>query len=211
VLYVKIILLGPPGSGKGMISEQLERDYNLLHISAGKLLREEVSKETTIGKDIKRYIEQGNLVPNQFVVEMIKLDIAGKKNYILDGFPRTVEQAKAIKDLPIDLVIYLEVPEEKVIKRLAGRRVCETGEHGYHINYIKPKQEGICDVDGTKLVQRKDDTPEVIKDRFELYHKETHPLIEYYSNLGLLKKINASPAPNVVYEEVKRIVEKFSK
>jgi len=203
---LKIILLGPPGSGKGTVSERLEKVFNLLHVSAGELLREEVSKETTIGKEIKKYIEQGHLVPNQFVVEMIKLDVAEKEDYILDGFPRTVEQAESINDLAIDLVIYLDVPEDIVIERLSLRRMDpETGKI-YHLKFIPPPEDI-----KNRLVQRKDDQEEVIKDRFKVYHQETEPLIEYYSNKKLLKRIDGSLPPEEVYQEVKKLVEEFKK
>ncbi len=203
---MKIILLGPPGSGKGTVSERLEKVFNLLHVSAGELLREEVSKETTIGKEIKKYIEQGHLVPNQFVVEMIKLDVAEKEDYILDGFPRTVEQAESINDLAIDLVIYLDVPEDIVIERLSLRRMDpETGKI-YHLKFIPPPEDI-----KNRLVQRKDDQEEVIKDRFKVYHQETEPLIEYYSNKKLLKRIDGSLPPEEVYQEVKKLVEEFKK
>lgn len=204
---MKLILLGPPGSGKGTVSERLEKDFKLKHISAGELLREEVKKETTIGKDIKQFMDKGNLVPNKFVVEMVKLEIKGKDNYILDGFPRSVDQAELIEDLGVNLVIYLEVPEEVIIERLSGRRVCSTGEHGYHIKYLPPKKEGICDHDGTKLIQRKDDKPEVIKERFKVYHENTQPLIAYYKKKGILKTVNGAEAPEVVYNDVKKVVE----
>ncbi|MBU0470196.1 MAG: nucleoside monophosphate kinase [Nanoarchaeota archaeon] len=208
---MKIILLGPPGSGKGTVSERLEKDFNLAHVSAGELLREEVKKDTAIGRDIKKFMEKGNLVPNRFVVEMVKLEVNGKDNYILDGFPRSVEQAKLIEGLGIDLVISLEVPEQIVIERFAGRRVCGTGEHGYHLKYLPPKKEGVCDYDGTKLVQRKDDNPEVIKERFRIYHAETQPLVDYYKKKGILKTVDGAPAPEVVYAAVKKIVKTFKK
>ncbi|MBU0457299.1 MAG: nucleoside monophosphate kinase [Nanoarchaeota archaeon] len=205
---MKLILLGPPGSGKGTVSEKLEKDLNLLHISAGELLREEVQKKTTIGKDIKEYIDRGELVPNKFVVEMVKLEVKNKDNYILDGFPRSIEQAKEIEDLGITLVIYLEVPEKIVIERFAGRRVCKEGTHGYHIKYLPPKKEGICDQDGSPLVQRKDDKPEVIKERFRIYHQETQPLIDYYTKKSILKKVDGALAPEIVYTAVKKVVKK---
>jgi adenylate kinase len=206
---MKIILLGPPGSGKGTVSDGLAKDFNLKHVSAGELLREEVSKETTIGKDIKRFIENGELVPDKFVVEMVKLEVNEKDDYILDGFPRSVDQAKEIDDLGIDLVIYLKVPEDVVIERFSGRRVCTKGNHGYHIKYIPPKQEGVCDIDGSALIQRKDDVPEIIRERFKVYHQSTQPLIDYYQEKGLLKEVDGAPAPKIVYEDVKRVVSEF--
>ncbi|MEK6969320.1 MAG: adenylate kinase [Nanoarchaeota archaeon] len=208
---MKIILLGPPGSGKGTVSEKLEKDFNFAHVSAGELLREEVKKGTTLGKDIQKIIEKGNLVPDNLVTELIKLEVTGKKSFILDGFPRTLKQAEATAELNINLVIYLEVPEEIVIERFSGRRVCSTGEHGYHLKYLPPKKEGVCDHDGTKLVQRKDDRPEVIKERFKIYHKETQPLIDYYKQKGILKTVDASPNPEKVYAAVKKVVQELKK
>jgi len=201
--------MGPPGSGKGTVSEKLVKYYNLIHVSPGELLREEVAKGTTIGKDIKNYIESGKLVPDRFVVEMVKLEVVGKENYILDGFPRSLDQAQAIEELKVDLVIYLDVAEDVVIERFAGRRVCEKGIHGYHINYLKPKKEGICDVDGTKLIQRKDDTPEVIKQRFKVFHEQTEAALKYYETKKMLKKVDASKDPDTVYGLVKKVVEKY--
>lgn len=204
---MKIILLGAPGSGKGTVAEKLEKDFNLKHLSAGELLREEVKKDTTIGRDIKEIIEKGNLVPDQFVVEIIKLEVKDKDNYILDGFPRSLKQAEAIEDLEINLVIYLDVPEEVVVERLSGRRVCETGKHGYHLKYLPPKKEGICDHDGTRLIRRKDDEPEVVKERFRIYYKTTEPLVKYYDEKGVLKKVDGTSKPEEVYESVKEVVD----
>ena len=202
-------MVGPPGSGKGTVSEKLEKDFNLSHVSAGELLREEVRKETTLGLDIKKILEQGDLVPDRLVVEIIKLDIKDKTDFILDGFPRTLDQANSIEDIPIDMVIYLEVPEEVVIERFAGRRVCPKCKAGYHINYLPPKQEGVCDECGTELVQRKDDVPEVIKERFRVYKEKTQPLIDYYREKGLLKTIDGAPAPAVVYKSVNQVVKNW--
>lgn len=206
LLSMKIILLGPPGSGKGTVADKLEKEFKFKHISAGQLLREEVAKSTTIGKDIKNIIEKGILVPDELVTQIVKLEIRNKKNYILDGFPRTVPQAQEITDLRINIVIYLDIAEKEVITRLSGRRVCSTGEHNYHLQYIPPKKTGICDVDGTKLVQRKDDAPEVIRERFRVYNKLTKPVAEYYRKKGVLKTVNAAQTPEKVYGAVKRIL-----
>jgi|SRR3989338_2070894 len=208
---MKLILLGPPGSGKGTISERLEKDYKLYHLSAGALLREEVAKSTTIGKDIKAYIERGELVPDSFVVQLVKLDAKSKPNYILDGFPRTLTQATEIEDLNIDIVLLLDVSEDIVLERFAGRRVCQSGEHGYHLTHLPPKVTGICDVDKTSLIQRKDDNPQVIKKRFQIYHKDTALLINYYQKKKLLHKIPANGTPDEVYQNVKKIINQLNK
>ena len=206
---MKIILLGPPGSGKGTVSEKLVKDFSLKHVSPGVLLREEVAKETTIGKDIKKIIESGDLVPDQLVVEIVKLEINNKNNFILDGFPRTIGQAELISEMGIDLVISLDVPEDVVIERFSGRRVCAKCKAGYHLKYIPSKVKGVCDECGGKLIQRDDDKPEVIKERFIVYHEKTQHLIDYYNKKGLLKTVDGTPAPDIVYENVKKVVEEF--
>lgn len=205
---MKLILLGPPGSGKGTIAEKLEKEFHLVSISAGELLREEVSKKTSLGQEIKKYLDRGHLVPDEFITQLIRLEIQDKKNYILDGFPRTVGQAKAIADLHITAIIYLEVAEKAVIERLSGRRVCATGEHSYHLKYVPSKKAGICDHDGTKLVRRKDDAPAVIRERFRIYRKKTAPVIRYYQKKKLLKVVDASSLPGVVYAQAKRALGK---
>lgn len=203
---MKLLLLGPPGSGKGTIAEKLEKDFHLTSYSAGELLREEVKKGTTIGKEIAKYLQQGKLVPDQFVVEMIKLEVRGKNNYILDGFPRSLEQAKAIEGLKLSKAIFLDVPEKVVVERLSGRRVCQKGTHTYHLQYLPPKKKGFCDHDGTKLIQRKDDTPKVIRERFRVYHRSTQPVVEYYRKKKRLKVVDGSLSPEEVYRQVKKLM-----
>lgn len=198
-----IILLGPPGSGKGTISEQLRREFDFFHLAPGELLREEVAKQTTIGKEIKKYIEQGLLVPDNLVVEIVRLELHGKQKVLLDGFPRTVAQAKAIANLHLDKVLLLQIPEKKVIERFSGRRVC-TKNHGYHLKYLPPKHPDTCDKDGLPLTARKDDDPKVIKERFRVYHQETQPLIDYYQKKNLLTVVDASLSPPEVYTAVKK-------
>ncbi len=208
---MKLILLGAPGSGKGTISEQLEKEFKLYHLSAGVLLREEVTKQTTIGTQIKHYIDRGELVPPEFVVQLVKLAVKDKTNYILDGFPRSIEQAQHIEDLHIDAVLLLDVPEHIVIQRFKGRRVCQTGEHGYHLQYLPPKTPGICDIDNTPLTQRKDDNPDIIKKRFQVYHQETKPLIDYYQKKNLLHKIPANGSPQEVYQNIQTLIQQLKK
>ncbi len=205
---MKLILLGPPGSGKGTLAEKLETKFHLTSISAGEVLREEVNKKTTLGKVIKKYIDRGHLVPDEFITQLILLEIKDKKNYILDGFPRTVEQAKAIAGLHLHTVIYLEIPLTAVVERLAGRMVCGKGTHNYHIIYLPPKKSGICDKDGSKLVQRKDDTPTIVKERFRVYTQKTAPVIKYYQQKGILKTVDASAAPKTVFAEALKILKR---
>lgn len=203
---MKLILLGPPGSGKGTVADRLEKEFHLKHISAGQLLREEVAKGTPLGKDIKKIIEKGLLVPDELVTQIIKLEIRNKNDYILDGFPRTVNQAQETEEWKIGLVIYLEIAEKEVIKRLSGRRVCSNGEHNYHVKYLPPKKRGVCDADGTKLIRRKDDDPKIIQERFRVYEKQTKPVVEYYRKQGVLKMVDAAQSPEKVYGGVRKIV-----
>ena len=203
---MKLIMLGPPASGKGTVATKLSKDFGYLHVSAGELLRDEIEKGTEVGKKIKEIVERGDLVPDHLVIEIVKLVINNKKDFILDGFPRTLHQAKDIKDLGINKVIYLELKEETAVERISGRRVCETGKHTYHIKYIPSKKEGICDIDGTKLIQRKDDTEKVIRERFRVYIKNTQLLIDFYKQEGILLTIDAAPSPDNVYNDVMKKV-----
>ncbi len=192
-MSMKVILLGPPGAGKGTVAKRLVKRFRLYHLYIGRILRDEVAKGTIIGKDIKKYIERGDLVPSEFSVQVARLDLGRKQRYILDGFPRDIEQAKAIKDFAVDLVVYLDVSEEQVVERLSGRRVCPKDGRSYHIVYSPPKKKGVCDCDGkTKLIRRKDDKPASVRERFRVYEEETKPLIRYYKRRGILRKVDAS-------------------
>lgn len=205
---MRLILLGPPGSGKGTIAKKLEKKFHLLPISAGEILREEAAKGTLLGKEIRKYTDKGNLVPDNLVTEIIKLEINGKNNFILDGFPRTLEQAKGIRNITIDLVIYLEADEKTIVERLSGRRICRQGHHTYNLNYVPSAKKGICDVDGTPLIHRKDDKPAVIKQRFKVYNHTIRPLLGYYEQKRILKKVNAALPPEEVFKEVKKVIKK---
>ena len=196
---MNIIMLGAPGAGKGTLATEIKKKYNLPHVSTGDLFRENIKNETELGKLAKSYIEKGALVPDEVTINMLlsRIDKDDCKNgFILDGFPRNLNQADGLKEAlknknsKINLVILVEASDEKIIKRLAGRRVCEKCGKTYHIEYMKPKEDGICDDCGGKVVLRKDDTPEVIKDRLDTYHKETQVLIDYYKKDGVLKSID---------------------
>jgi adenylate kinase len=208
---MKLILLGAPGSGKGTVSDALANEFKLKHISTGEICREEMAKNTTFGTEIKQYMDKGNLVPDELVIKIVNFTITGKDDYILDGFPRTIPQAEAIVRQKIDAVINLDVPEAEVIKRLSGRRMCSKCNGGYHINYFKPKKEGICDKCGSKLIQRPDDTPKVISERFKDYNAKTKPLVEYYQKKKLLHIVDASPPPEVVRKTVIELVKRLKK
>lgn len=205
---MKISIIGPPGSGKTTISERIAEKFLLFHLSPGEVLREEVRKKTSLGKRIGKIIDRGDLLPGNFVVDLVKLEIGRKRKYLLDGFPRSLDQAKGIEDLKLDLVIFLDVPEKEVIERLSKRWECPKCEEGFHDKYFPPKKKGVCDHCRTKLVKRADDKPKVIKERFRVYHKMTEPVIEYYRKLDVLKKVNASAMPKTVLRRVVKVVEK---
>lgn len=203
---MNIILLGPPGAGKGTISEKLVNEFGFAHISPGEIFREEVRKNTELGRKIKEYIERGNLVPDTFTDEVVKLEVKGKKNILLDGYPRVVSQAKTLETFcKVDKVIYLHLTETEAVKRFSGRRVCPNN-HVFHLQTIPPKQKGVCDVDGLPLSQRADDKPEIVKQRFRVYQEKTAPVAEYYQKKGLLQQVDASGSPEKVYLLVRKVL-----
>lgn len=194
---MKLILLGAPGAGKGtqarMISERLE----IPAISTGNIIRDAMKQGTKPGLAAKKYVEEGGLVPDEIVIEMLKERLEQddcKSGYILDGFPRTVPQAQALEEMGIviDKVIDIEIPDEEIVTRLAGRRVCETCGASFHTRDNPPKQDGICDVDGGKLTIRKDDDPKVIEERLAVYHQQTEPLIDFYRKAGKFYTVDSS-------------------
>ena len=189
---MKIIFFGAPGAGKGTQAEIVSEKLSIPAISTGAIIREAIKNSTEMGKSAQSYIEKGALVPDKVVIGIIKDRLAEKdceNGFILDGFPRTVPQAEALTEMgvEIDVVLNLEVPDERSIARMSGRRVCTACGDSYHLIYKPSAKEGICDKCGSELSIRKDDDPEVVKSRLEVYHSETEPLKEYYSKKGILK------------------------
>ncbi len=196
-----VILLGAPGSGKGTIAGKLaSENENLKHVSSGDLLRGAVAKGTEAGKAAKEFMEAGKLVPDELIAAMIKDVLAetkGDVTMLLDGFPRNVAQAEILEKTgaPIRSVVLVDVPDEIIADRIAGRRTCPKCKAGYHVKALPPKVEGVCDVCSEKLVIRKDDNPETVKDRLVVYHQQTEPLIAFYQEKGLLRKIDGNQGP----------------
>ncbi len=196
-----VILLGAPGSGKGTIASRISSENpSLKHVSSGDLLRGAVAKGTEAGKAAKEAMDAGQLVADELIATMIKDVIAeteGDVTMLLDGFPRNVKQAEILEAMgvPLRSVVLVDVPDAAIEDRIAGRRTCPECKAGYHVKALPPKVEGICDKCGAKLVIRKDDNPETVKDRLKVYHAQTEPLIEYYTKKGLLRRIDGDQGP----------------
>ncbi|WP_330459304.1 adenylate kinase [Streptomyces sp. NBC_00820] len=198
---MRIVLVGPPGAGKGTQAVRLAEQLAIPHISTGDLFRANISQQTELGKLAKSYMDAGNLVPDEVTIAMAKdrMEQADAENgFLLDGFPRNVSQAEALdalledEGITLDAVLDLEVPEDEVVKRIAGRRICRNdSSHVFHVTYSPPKQEGVCDVCGGELYQRDDDSEETVRTRLEVYHTQTEPIIDYYKTQGLVVTISA--------------------
>ena len=192
---MKLILLGAPGAGKGTQAEILSGILNIPTISTGNILRAAIKNETAIGLKAKSYIEAGHLVPDEVIIGIVSERLTAPdcaNGYILDGVPRTIAQAEALEKAGIvfDHVISLDVSDETIMERMAGRRVCEHCGASYHLVAVPPKQEGVCDSCGGKLIRRKDDDPEIVRSRLEVYHRETKPLIDFYASRNVLDTIS---------------------
>jgi adenylate kinase len=197
---MKIILLGPPGAGKGTQAKLLAEHLGLKHISTGEILRAEVRRGTELGRKAKGYMDRGELVPDNLIIEMLK----GRLNegFILDGFPRTLKQSKALtKVTEPDRVLNLQLPGEEVVQRLSARRVCERCGQNYNLRTNPPKIEGVCDACGGRLIQRDDDRPEVIRRRFRVYEAETAPVKQFYQRLGVLAELDGARPIEEVFQE----------
>jgi len=217
---MNLVLLGPPGSGKGTLAKLLSSELKIPHISTGDILREEAKLETYLGKKVKPFMEKGELVPDQIILEVMKERIRkpdGQKGFLLDGFPRTIPQALGIDEMlkeltkSIDLMLKLEVSEDCVLKRLGGRLICSRCGADFN-RYTKPPQHDlICDLCGGELYQRPDDAPEVILNRLKVYKEETLPIEEYYDKQGKLRKVNGELAPDLILKNVLDMLQLKSK
>ncbi len=213
-----IILLGPPGAGKGTQAERIVQEHQLAYVSTGDILRNAVKEQTNLGRKAKQYMDQGQLVPDELVVEIVKdrlTDPDCAEGALLDGFPRTVTQADFLEQaLPgiginIDRVVSIEVKEEELIERLTGRRVCSECGASFHLKFKPPKVRNVCDVCGGDLYQRDDDTFETVKERLEVYKKQTEPLIAYYEKKGILSPVDGNQDIDAVFNQINKILEKI--
>jgi len=215
---MNIVLMGPPGSGKGTQAELLEEKLEIPHISTGDMFRSAIKEGSGLGQKVKEYLDKGELVPDELTIALVKERLAApdaEKGFLLDGFPRTVKQAEALDELlsemgrKLNLVLNLEVAEEKLLARLTGRRVCRNCGATYHLLFNPPAQDQKCDVCGSELYQREDDKEETVRKRLEVYHASTEPLIGYYKNKGLLKGIDGNKEINEVLEDILRIARRI--
>ena len=212
---MKIIMLGAPGAGKGTQAKMIADKYGVPHISTGDIFRANIKNGTELGMEAKKYMDQGLLVPDELTVRILLDRVAQddcKNGYVLDGFPRTIPQAEVLdSELTklgdhIDYAINVDVPDENIVKRMCGRRACLTCGATYHIEHVPPKKEGICDVCGSELVLRDDDKPETVKNRLNVYHEQTQPLIDFYTEKGVLKTVDGTVPMEEVFAAITAIL-----
>lgn len=214
---MNIVLLGPPGCGKGTQAKNLGEAFGLAHISTGEIFRDEIGRGTPLGQEVQSYVTRGALVPDELTVEVVasRLDKT-PGDFLLDGFPRTVGQAKSLdkylkgKGRRIGRVVYIELSDAEVVKRLGARWSCTTCNEIYNLNSRKPKKDGVCDADGGKLFQREDDKPEAIKKRLSVYATLTKPLIQHYTDSGLISQVDGSAAPEQVFQQIRKVLDEAS-
>jgi adenylate kinase len=208
---MKIIMLGAPGAGKGTQAKMIAEKYSIPHVSTGDIFRANIKNGTELGKQAKEYMDAGKLVPDELTVKILLDRVAQddcKNGYVLDGFPRTIPQAEVLEDAlnklgdKIDFAINVDVPDENIVRRMSGRRACLKCGATYHIEHIPPKQEGICDTCGSELVLRDDDKPETVQNRLKVYHDQTQPLIDFYTERNILKTVDGTRDMKVVFDDI---------
>ena len=212
---LNLILLGPPGAGKGTQAERLVGDFDLPYFATGDILRGAVKEESDLGKKAKEYMDKGDLVPDDLIIAVIMEKVDSQEaqdGFLLDGFPRTKGQAEALEDAlakrdrALSAALLIDVDDDVVVQRLSGRRVCSKNGHNYHVDFDPPKRDGVCDQDGSKLIQRDDDKPETVKHRLEVYHDQTQPLVEHYEEQGVLKRFDGTRSPGEVHDHIRATV-----
>jgi adenylate kinase len=213
---MNLILLGPPGAGKGTQAERLREDFALPHVSTGDMLRAEVKAGSDLGNEAKRFMDAGDLVPDEVIIGMIAKRVReddAREGFLLDGFPRNAEQADALAQALEQLgrrltaALLIAVPDDELVRRLAGRRVCvKNPSHIYHVEFDPPKHEGVCDQDGSRLMQRADDKEETIRHRLSVYHSQTEPLIDHYDSAGMLRRFDGTRDPDEVHDRIRATI-----
>jgi adenylate kinase len=207
-----LVLLGPPGAGKGTQAERLVDDFDLPYYATGNILREAVEEESELGREAKAYMDRGDLVPDELICRVIeeRLDSGeADDGFLLDGFPRTIGQAEMLGEAlekrgrVLTASLLIDTPDAEVIRRLSGRRTCAKNNHVYHVEFDPPKKGGVCDQDGSRLIQRDDDKPETVKNRLAVYHEQTEPLIEWYDERGLLRRFDGTRSPEEVHSHIR--------
>jgi adenylate kinase len=212
VAPLNLILLGPPGAGKGTQAERLVDDFDLPYYATGDILRAAVQEESELGQKAKEYMDRGDLVPDEVIIGVVTERVdspEAEDGFLLDGFPRNLEQAEALdKELArlgreLTAALLLEAPDEEVVRRLSGRRVCVKNGHLYHVEFDPPKREDVCDQDGSKLIQRDDDHPDTIRHRLEVYHEQTSPLADFYERRGTLRRFDGTRSTTEVHDHIR--------
>ena len=212
---LNLILLGPPGAGKGTQAQRLVEDFDLPYYATGDILRAAVREESELGGEARAYMDRGDLVPDDLICKVImaRIDSAeAEDGFLLDGFPRNVPQAEVLEEAlerrgrRLTAALMIEVPDEEIIRRLSGRRICVKNQHLYHVDFDPPKRDGVCDQDGSRLIQRDDDKPETVKKRLDVYRAQTEPLAERYEASGVLRRFDGTRKPTEVHDHIRAAV-----
>ncbi len=216
---LRLVLVGPPGAVKGTQASRISSEYGIPHVATGEMLREHVRKETDLGNQAKQFMDKGELVPDELIIDMVRQRLANsdsEQGFILDGFPRTVPQAEALEevlddlDKPLEVVVRMVIGEEEVLRRITGRRVCENCGQVYHVEMDPPQQEGVCDECGSSLFQREDDTEDVVRERLAGYREQTEEVLSFYEERGLLRDVDAEGEVDEVTDRLFDVLSQYS-